>query len=111
MTRATRTLAACLLLSLWAGTEGVGQNVPVSENLWRLEAQEDTDGDRRITVRDKVTPFEVRGPFGIAETVTDMHQLSILLQELKRAQDQHHHEDFDQRGTFPVVPSTLHRHP
>jgi alpha,alpha-trehalase len=64
--------------------------VPVSENLWRLVAQEDTDGDRKNTIHDRTTPFEVRGETGEAELViTNIYQLSVLLQELKSADDRH----------------------
>jgi alpha,alpha-trehalase len=66
------------------------QNVPVSENLWRLVGQEDTDGDRKITIHDHTTPFEVRGENGAAVcAITNFYQLSVLLQELKSADDRH----------------------
>jgi len=64
------------------------QTVPVVDNLWRLVAQEDTDGDRKITIRDHTTPFEIRDETGtVVRTVTDEYQLSVLMQELKRAED------------------------
>jgi alpha,alpha-trehalase len=66
------------------------QFVPVSENLWRLVAQEDTDGDRKITVHDRTTPFKVLGEDGaLVLTITNVYQLSVLLQELKSADDRH----------------------
>jgi len=67
--------------------------VPVPENLWRLVAQEDTDGDRKITVHDQTTPFVIRDRTGAAaRTITNFYQMSVLLQELKRADDQHEQE-------------------
>ena len=66
------------------------QTVPVAENLWRLVAQEDTDGDQKITIHDKSTPFEIDGESGATlRTLTNFYQMSVLLQELKRADDQH----------------------
>jgi alpha,alpha-trehalase len=76
----------CLLTTV----SGLSQTVPVSDNLCRLVAQEDTDGDQKITVHDQVTPFIIRDQQGAAErTLTNFYQLSVLLQELKNAQDQH----------------------
>jgi alpha,alpha-trehalase len=66
------------------------QNVPVTDNLWRLVAQEDTDHDKKITVHDHTTPFAIRDENGAAaRTLTNVYRLSVLLQELKRADDQH----------------------
>jgi alpha,alpha-trehalase len=66
------------------------QSIPVTENLWRLVKQEDTDGDRRITVHDRVTPFEIHDANGgVTRTVTNVYPLSVLLQELKRGEDAH----------------------
>jgi alpha,alpha-trehalase len=66
----------------------LGQIVPVSQNLWRLLDQEDTDRDRRITVRDRVTPFDVRDRQGATvRTVGGVYPLSVLMQELKRLED------------------------
>jgi len=66
------------------------QNVPVSENLWRLVAQEDTDGDQKITIHDHTAPFIMHDQNGAAAlTLTNFYQMSVLLQELKRADDQH----------------------
>ena len=80
------TVAACIL----AGASAFSQTVPVSENLWRLAAQEDTDGDRKITIHDQTTPFDIHDQTGAAlRTLTNFYQMSVLLQELKRADDQH----------------------
>lgn len=69
------------------------QTVPVADNLWRLVAQEDTDGDKKITVHDHTTPFEIRDQTGgDARGVTNVYQLSVLLQELKQADDRRHPE-------------------
>jgi len=66
------------------------QTIPVAENLWRLVAQEDTDGDRKITVHDRATPFAIHARNGAAVlALTNFHQMSVLLQELKRADDRH----------------------
>jgi alpha,alpha-trehalase len=66
------------------------QDVPVVDNLWRLVAQEDTDGDRRITVQDRLTPFVVEDLRGRpARTISDAYRLSGLLQEFKQAGDNH----------------------
>jgi alpha,alpha-trehalase len=66
------------------------QPIPVMENFWRLVEQEDTDHDRKITVHDRTTPFTIRDQQGApVRVVTNEYQLSILLQELKHAEDQH----------------------
>ncbi len=71
----------------------IAQSVPVAENLWRLVAQEDTDGDQKITIRDHTTPFAIHDEAGAAtRTLTNFYQMSVLLQELKRADDQHTQE-------------------
>jgi len=78
--------AACVLTTALA----FSQTVPVSENLWRLVAQEDTDGDQKITAHDRTTPFTIHDQNGaVARTLTNFYQMSVLLQELKRADDQH----------------------
>lgn len=82
-------LAACI----FATGPALSQIVPVSENLWRLVAQEDTDGDQKITVHDHATPFAIHNQNGAtARTLTNFYQMSVLLQELKRADDQHQKE-------------------
>ncbi len=62
----------------------------MADNLWRLVAQEDTDSDQKITIHDHTTPFTIRDDDGAAaRTLTNFYQMSVLLQELKRADDQH----------------------
>lgn len=69
---------------------GISQTIPVPETLWRLVGQEDTDGDRRITVKDRVTPFELRSGSGtVVRRIEGAYPQSVLLQELKRAEDRH----------------------
>jgi alpha,alpha-trehalase len=71
----------------------VAQAVPVAATLQRLETSEDTDGDRRISVRDRTSPFELRAADGtLIDTVGDVYRLSVLLQELKRAADERRSE-------------------
>jgi len=66
------------------------QTISVPESLWRLEQLEDTDGDHRITVHDKISPFDLRDSSGsLVHSVTNVYSLSIALQELKRAEDRH----------------------
>jgi alpha,alpha-trehalase len=81
-------------LICWLATAtGLCQSVPVADNLWRLVAQEDTDGDEKITVHDHVTPFVIRDTQGASQrTLTNVYELSVLLTELKRADDQHEKE-------------------
>ena len=78
--------------TLWLGDSGpaVGQAIPVPQTLWRLVAQEDTDGDKKITVHDRTSPFEIRDESGSAvRDLTNVYQLSLLLQNLKAADDKH----------------------
>ncbi len=64
------------------------QTIDVPDNLARLVTQEDTDGDKKITIHDRLTPFEIRGTNGTAiEKIQGAYSLSVLLQELKRADD------------------------
>src|SRR2546430_2466531 len=58
---ATRALTVLFVLSL--GT-ALPQSIPVQPNFWRLEFQEDTDDDHKITVHDHTTPFELRDEHG-----------------------------------------------
>jgi alpha,alpha-trehalase len=89
LSRLFAVVALCLISIL----TGFSQTVPVMDNLWRLVAQEDTDGDSRITVHDRTTPFEVRDQNGMTVcVVSNEYSLSVLLQELKRAEDNHHDE-------------------
>ena len=78
-------LLVCWRLALPAACS---QTIPVTETLWRLVMQEDTDGDHKITIPDRVTPFIIRDEAGAAvRTVANQYQLSVLMQELKRAED------------------------
>jgi alpha,alpha-trehalase len=82
-------LAACL----FTAHPAYSQEIPVTDNLWRLVAQEDTDGDQKITVHDHTTPFIIRDDHGASvRTLTNYYPMSVLLQELKRADDQHTNE-------------------
>jgi len=84
--RSWAALAACLFAAPWAGA----QNIPVTDNLWRLTAQEDTDGDEKITVHDHTTPYIIQDGEGRAlRTLTNCYQMSVLLQDLKQANDEH----------------------
>ncbi|HEV2318845.1 MAG TPA: trehalase calcium-binding domain-containing protein, partial [Verrucomicrobiae bacterium] len=77
-----------LVLPVLAGMPALSQTIDVPDNLARLIAQEDTDGDKKITVHDHLTPFELRGRNGAAiQQIRDAYPLSVLLQELKRASD------------------------
>ncbi len=90
MKRAFRYLSRALVLGLLGSGIAAGQSIPVPQNLWRLVAQEDTDGDQKITVHDRATPFAIRGENGaVARVVTNEYQLSLLLQDLTAADDQH----------------------
>ena len=85
-----RALAAAFAACILTTTPAFPQTVPVAENLWRLAAQEDTDGDQKITIHDQTTPFEIDDKNGATlRTLTNFYQMSVLLQELKRADDQH----------------------
>ena len=90
MKRALQFLAGALIWFLPANHLAFSQTVPVVDNLWRLVAQEDTDGDKKITVHDKTTPFEIRDDQGAGvRVITNECQLSVLLQNLKQAEDEH----------------------
>jgi hypothetical protein len=66
------------------------QTIPVPQTFWRLVAQEDTNGDKKITIHDRTTPFEIRDESGAdVRDITNVYQLSVLLQELKQADDRH----------------------
>ncbi|MGH8023457.1 MAG: trehalase family glycosidase, partial [Limisphaerales bacterium] len=93
-----------------AATPVFSQTIDVPDNLARLIAREDTDGDRKITVHDHLTPFEVRGTNGVGvKEIQGAYPLSILLQELKRADDDDRFQmaladiDFNE----PIVARTL----
>ncbi len=88
-----QTLAGAMAACILATASAFAQTVPVTENLWRLVAQEDTDGDKKITIHDQTTPFEIHSQNGAAlRALTNFYQMSVLLQELKRADDQHEQE-------------------
>lgn len=57
-------LSVAPVLFFLIAARAISQTIPVPENLWRLVAQEDTDGDRKITVHDRTTPFEIRDQSG-----------------------------------------------
>src|SRR5215469_16924166 len=83
-----RGLTILALLTFYASLTVRCQTVPAVQNLWRLEEQEDTDKDRRITVHDHITPFHLQSEQGRAVlTLSNVYELSVLLQELKRAED------------------------
>ncbi|HTV39386.1 MAG TPA: trehalase family glycosidase [Candidatus Sulfotelmatobacter sp.] len=85
----TRGVRLWLLFLLCAVAMPVfSQTIDVPDNLARLIAQEDTDGDKKITVHDHLTPFEIRGTNGMfIKQIQGAYPLSVLLQELKRAAD------------------------
>lgn len=88
----------------------LSQTIDVPDNLARLVAQEDTDGDKKITIHDHLTPFDVRGTNGMfVKEVQGAYSLSVLLQELKRASDADHFQislaDID--VSEPVTDRTL----
>lgn len=88
--RMFKILVAIALFRLSSGS-AFSQSIPVQPNFWRLETWEDTDGDHKITVHDRITPFELRNQNDVAVlTVSNEYPLSILLQELKRADEEHH---------------------
>jgi alpha,alpha-trehalase len=85
----TAAAAIALLLYLSFIRSGLAQPIPVTENFWRLAGQEDTDQDQKITIHDHITPFSILDEKGNpARVVTNEYELSVLLQELKRADDQ-----------------------
>lgn len=78
--------------ALWfyCGSVAWCQTIPVPQTLWRLVAQEDIDGDKKITIHDHTTPFAICDETGAdVRDVTNVYQLSVLLQELKEADDKH----------------------
>jgi alpha,alpha-trehalase len=83
----------CLVTSLallMAVMSAPAQTIPVPNNFWQLVAQEDTDHDQKITVHDHTTPFEIRDDKNAdVRVITNVYQLSLLLQNLKQADDQH----------------------
>jgi len=99
-----------LFFLMGAAMPSFSQMIDVPDNFARLIAQEDTDGDKKITVHDRLTPFEIRGANGAdIEEIQGAYPLSVLLQELKRASDAGHFQislndiDFNE----PVTVRTL----
>ncbi len=90
MKSASSILLGTAALCLWFAGSASSQTMPVPQTFWRLVAQEDTDGDQKITVHDHTTPFEIRDETGAdVRVVTNEYQLSVLLQNLKQAEDNH----------------------
>src|SRR5580692_11073487 len=82
-----------LASGLLAAHVAAAQTIPVADNLWRLVAQEDTDGDQKITVHDRTTPFIIHDDHGApVRTLTNFYEMSVLLQELTRTEDRHTNE-------------------
>jgi hypothetical protein len=78
--------------SLWLCGAGIAASltIPVPQTFWRLTAQEDTDGDHKITTHDHITPFVIRDETGVAAlTLTNVYRLSVLLRDLKQADNEH----------------------
>jgi alpha,alpha-trehalase len=90
MNSAFPILRCAAALWLWGAGTAACQSIPAPQIFWRLAAQEDTDGDRKITIHDHLTPFALREESGATVlTLTNVYQLSVLLQELKQADDRH----------------------
>ena len=90
MKRSRYILAGALAGWLLTAVFAFSQTVPVTDNLWRLVAQEDTDHDQKITVHDHTSPFEIRDEKGATmRAITNEYQLSVLMQELKQADERH----------------------
>jgi alpha,alpha-trehalase len=105
--KGVRFLAIILFCALVAPV--FSQTISVPDNFARLVAQEDTDGDKKITVHDHLTPFVICGTNGTpVETIQGAYPLSLLLQALKHANDGHHFEiSLDEINfTEPVVDRT-----
>lgn len=76
-----------LVAAVWPA---FSQTIDVPDNLARLVWQEDTDGDKKITIHDHLTPFEICGTNGEpVREIQGAYPLSILLQDLKRDDDAH----------------------
>lgn len=89
----SQILAGVFAAGMLTVTPVASQTIPVAENLWRLVAQEDTDQDQKITVHDHTMPFSIRDGSGVLiRTLTNFYEMSVLLQELKRADDEHQKE-------------------
>jgi hypothetical protein len=87
------SLAALPAVLIFTALSTLSQPIPVQENFARLTAQEDTDGDKRITIHDRLTPFELRDRNGATVlVVSDVYRLSVLMQELDWAVTQNRSE-------------------
>lgn len=65
--------------------------VPIDDTLKKLLAQEDTDGDKKITVEDKgPKAFEIKSSSGEKYIVKGTYHLSNLMQELVIAKNEGH---------------------
>ena len=65
--------------------------VPIDDTLKKLLAQEDTDGDKKITVEDKgPKAFEIKSLSGEKYIVKGTYHLSNLMQELVIAKNEGH---------------------
>lgn len=85
-----RIFGRALVLFILTIASAFSQTVPVADNLRRLMEQEDTDGDQKITIHDRTTQFVIHDQSGaVAGTLTNFYQMSVLMQELKRADDRH----------------------
>lgn len=89
----TKGVSVLTVILLATAAPVFSQTLDVPDNLARLVAQEDTDGDKKITVHDHLTPFEIRGTNGASiEKIQGVYPLSVLLQDLKRADESNHFE-------------------
>lgn len=79
-----------MFCSACASTTHVAPNqrwsVEVESNLQRLVHQADTDGDKRITIQDRATTFQLTELNGTRHSVQGVYPLSVLIQELGMAQ-------------------------
>jgi alpha,alpha-trehalase len=81
--KAVGSFAGLPAMLIFTALSALSQSIPVRENFARLNAQEDTDGDKRITIHDRLTPFELRDRNGATVlVVSDVYRLSVLMQEL-----------------------------
>ncbi len=91
--KAVVSFAGLPAVLIFTALSALSQSIPVRENFARLNAQEDTDGDKRITIHDHLTPFELRDRTGATVlVVSDVYRLSVLMQELDWAISQNREE-------------------
>jgi alpha,alpha-trehalase len=109
--RMTKGAWCWLVILLLAASPLYSQIISVPDNFAQLVAQEDTDGDKKITIHDHLTPFEIQGTNGAAiETIQGTYPLSILLQSLKRAEDENRFEiSFDEINFNEPATDRTHR--